>query len=1235
MKRHALISFSRWALVALVCLLMGVGSGCGARQDRVHKYPEVTQDAPLPASIDAMRTLRDAAADDAKTAFIQAYVHLLYVDVDRALEVLMSPVFDEAEAMLRIGRMALLLAHHEDAIEHRVLEPWVQAQDPAQMVAHERVLFTELQRALHIDAIVREDADTLPSALPYGGADSWTVYGPASETWIEALDVQGDAGQVDSIKDLPRHGPQRVHTYPTQLGRLMHNPVPGYLAYYESFVRVDEPTRVAVTRFDAQDYYSVWIGETQVLQRGAKDAIQTGYQTPVVDLEPGVHRVLMAVLSSSASVQPPHLIALEGSVDAFDADLPVEDAPKARLVDRIEPDLSASLAEGYSEDTLTWLVHAAVAMLSDDRLAYALVQDAPQADHPLMAFVRAHLWELTKDAPFAEGVALNILREQPDEAREEYAGLALKEAQILFQSSQDIDALEPLSDWVEREELPPLVLSGYIGMLRRIGMHALAFHLVKELRTAHPQWCEAWSEYFRLALEERDLLVEADFENAPAHCPALRDVERIVTEQWRGRYDTSNAATYRKLVRSAYAPERVSNYFWDLLKTEGTEAARTFLEHAESYGLTDVDTIAERAALTLLESDEEDLTRLLEEFVAAHPERRDTRIVLALLAERPIFEDLRIDGQEVLKAYQKSEGFDGAKSDIVHILSRKAWRVFEGGGAVRVEHEILELNSMQAIEYYGELDIDDDSDVLQIRVIKPDGSVRSPERSDQKESLSLSDVEVGDVIETESFRLFEESHDGVCRIAPQDMIFASHFGGPMFRSELKLIYPQSCEDRIEVETFHYDGEYTTQPLDDGETEHVWTVSEQPAITMEGHMSPYREYGPWARFFTVPDLSRELRPYRQRVETQTTPDPAITARTRKVIRGAKSDEEMLRAIFADVRDNVEEAGMLFSTTARRTARAERGDRLSLLYAMIEAAGFTPEFAWVRAADEALVESPHRFMQDFSGYVLRVKTKDDTFWLTLDSDYTPFDWLDPYYQKQPAILVTGPQRDTFIETPAIAGEKSAEIHRAELWLDASGDARAEWTWTLQDLQSVLWRDMLAQTKSSSERQQNFERLLSDIYGQVSLDRYEITHEKDVDAPLVVSLKGRIEGLANTDGTALEIDDSFFASTMLYSMTSAAHRVTPLMNPYSSYTISDIRIHPPKGYALVRGLSDEEVQYEDSRFTRAVQTRDDAAVAWTVHVEVPAMRVTPEDYPEFMQFGQKVRNLERVRLEWRAQP
>lgn len=1229
MRNGFIFGLSARCFLAWLCaVLLGVSSACGSRQEPPTRLPALEESTVLPNNADALRAWMEEVPTTAETAFLQAHVHMLDVDVKAMHQTLLSPIFDDAAPMLRVGRMALLLANSDTLIDKAPLHEWVATRDVTTMAPQERVLFTELQQTLRMKELEREDAEKVPSALALGGATDWNVVGPMSLVWSEEILERGDAASVQSLDDLALQGPQRKQTYPTVMGRFAHNPQPDGVGYYESFLRVDVPTRVAVTRFGARDFFSVWIDDAPVMQRGVEEANTARYQMPVYDLSPGVYRVLMTLRSNAQSIQPPHIIALDGAIAEFSADAGPAHNGRVTRVSNVAADLTEALARGEEDDVSTWLVHAAVAMLGDDELAYRLVHMDVGEKHPAIELVRARLLDFVRDMPIADSLALQILRGVPD-SWGEVLGVSLKESQIVFRTSEDLDAARSLATMAQRPNAPPHLRSAFAHTMRQLKFDALAFTTLKQLTEEYPDWCSAWDSYLHLALSYRGVLEAEDFSNAPTDCQEVRWLKTVVTEQWQGDNVEYIEAQRRMMMRSAHAPDSATDFFWHLLQADGPDAAEAHLGTLKNHGLKPEDLIAEYAAIALLRNGAVGLEELLQRFVKEHPDRDDTQMVLARLTGAPVIEDMRVDGKKALETYQQSQYFTQSKPDSVYVLDYAAWHLFENGGALNVTHQMVELNSNDAIREMGELGLPKDVEVLELRAIKPDGSVRTPERTSGKSALSMPNMEVGDVLEMETLQFIPEPADGRAHIASGAFYFQSS-STPMFRSQMRVDYPQRWAENVIVETFNFEGEHE-KSVQNGRVQELLTVDNSPSIRAERWTPDFLEYGPWAQFQAYENFEIELQRYNDHVLQQVAPSPDIDALTAKVIEKSKGDEEKIRALFRYVVDEMEQTSGFFGVNARQSARMKQGARLPLLYAMLESAGFSPHLSFIESYDMPKYPSDILSVDHFDAIALYVETKKSSYWLDVSREFAPFDRLAAHTQGQPALLVTGARRGETLQTPKRGWEDAVDKESVEIWLDKKGNARLETVLTFGGDESANWRDALEYMPNNDERHRAMESYLSNIYGQVTLTDVVFEGEKAPDDPLVIRMKATVEELADVNDDALVIDRMFDDVALLSSYTASSTRRLPLLVDVPMFDVLEVAIHPPENYEIVRGLSAEKIEHGEDSYLRNVERTADHGIHWTRSVKVQRKRIEPTEYQLFANFGQKVRNAERVRMTW----
>ena len=117
------------------------------------------------------------------------------------------------------------------------------------------------------------------------------------------------------------------------------------------------------------------------------------------------------------------------------------------------------------------------------------------------------------------------------------------------------------------------------------------------------------------------------------------------------------------------------------------------------------------------------------------------------------------------------------------VLDRAVMRIFPSGTVMTLTHQIVRVDSKDAIDKWGEIAIPPGGEILTLRTHKRDGSTREPEEIAGKETISAADVAIGDYIEWE----YLETRPPSGAFAPGflvDRFFFQSFDAPMARSEL-------------------------------------------------------------------------------------------------------------------------------------------------------------------------------------------------------------------------------------------------------------------------------------------------------------------------------------------------------------------------------------------------------------------------------------------------------------------
>ena len=182
----------------------------------------------------------------------------------------------------------------------------------------------------------------------------------------------------------------------------------------------------------------------------------------------------------------------------------------------------------------------------------------------------------------------------------------------------------------------------------------------------------------------------------------------------------------------------------------------------------------------------ETITALL----AARPEVPEVQRAARALGVPLPLDGFRVEGRAIIRAFEAA----GARytAPAVMVLDRAVMRVFSSGTVMTLTHQIVRVDSKDAVDKWAEIAIPPGGEILTLRTHKRDGSTREPEEIAGKEAISAADVAIGDYIEWE----YLDTRPPAGAFAPGflvDRFFFQSFDAPMARSELLLVSPAGVE----------------------------------------------------------------------------------------------------------------------------------------------------------------------------------------------------------------------------------------------------------------------------------------------------------------------------------------------------------------------------------------------------------------------------------------------------------
>ena len=1233
------IAFGGLVLVWVLGLMLG---GCGA--SRSSSIPDigaavgVVELVEIPEDRAGLEALSVEEPCDPSHALLVAYARELLGDPDGALRVLTGEDGWRADPLLSTARAIAIYRLRDSSTDFdEVAGAWLAREGISGVHPYETWLRTELSHFLAVRASIRDDAPERASGVSLGHPDTWTFYGPQSVMdalpWFES----SAALRVSSLDELPTSSARRRALIAPNASRVEAPEGVSGTVYFEAFLHLSAPLD-ALLVVQSSGNYHVWIGGVEVDRRGPEGASTIAQQAHVVSLDAGVHRVLVQVGSRVRPSLSFRLVPLAGAIDAFDAAaVPVSTGGvRVSRLDRGSPMRwfpSTGAAPGSSEALVSWLARAEIAGMSLDAEAIASLLDAGEAfSHPLAQWMKARLWRGNLAWPVGarQNQMMHALRALGDEWRP-LSGVDELVVELLAGSSQHSSAKEWLDAGGAGVRSPRLVLQ-HAEVLRALGFNALAEVMLQDLQARYPRWCPAVEALMNAWIARGVPVTERALASSEGQCSQAR--AQLAWSQWASAGDWAKVVAHSANA-VARGPSRMENwrrYLRALLLDEAFDDAENALNDAERWGMTDDELARYRADLAFARGQDDVAEQTIVQRRDARPWDVDLQHQASFAQGEATLQDLRKDGLAIAREWFSRE--DRARAEVVYVLDYAAWRYFDTTGGVSLVHQIIQLNSRDAIAQWGEVGAPAGNTLLTIRVIKPDGSVRVPEMIAGKDSISMPSLAVGDLVEVEYLSSIgaiardEDFHD-------TSLFYFASDSAEMAHSEFVVEYPQAWSDAAELELRNFDGHHEASRKDGRVRERMW-VEDVPVFLPEPSMPAVESVLPTARFVFSASEAKLLRAYQNRVVSALSSAPPVVEMAQRLVDGASTARERAQRIFRFVNDEVVDQNGFFSQNALPTLHTLQGDRFALLVSLLEAAGFSVDVALARSFGD---DEVHTELPSFASYgtaALRVTAGRDEFWLMAAGKSTPFDWVLPEIQGQDALVVYGPSVARHLTVPREDAPEKQQT-RAHIQLHADGSADVEVHEILSMEASAYGREDLEYMPNPEDRQRYLEYELSAQFPGLVIENYEILYEHEADRPLERRYRFRVPELAVAQGDAMFLDRGFFVATRAYYNARLDRRRYPLISTYTYDETLAVTLDVDPGLVIDADMEPVDAAWRGISFQRtATRSESTQSLTWTRTLRVPMMKIESDDYAQYADFMRDLAVQERVRLTIRrAQP
>jgi tetratricopeptide (TPR) repeat protein len=570
-------------------------------------------------------------------------------------------------------------------------------------------------------------------------------------------------------------------------------------------------------------------------------------------------------------------------------------------------------------------------------------------------------------------------------------------------------------------------------------------------------------------------------------------------------------------------------------------------------------------------------------------------------------EPYRLKTQPLIDEYERSGTV--LPGTAARVLDYAAFWVHADGSSRMLEHELIKVQSAEAISTMAEQQLQGGL-ILHLRVIKKGGQILEPELIEGKQTVTMPHLEVGDYIETE--RIESNPGDGQRGLS---------YSGPRWffreeniayaRSELVVISPKSKPLLIETRNDVPEPEVTENgPL----VVRRWRVQNSPAAPVEPFGAPVTEFLPSVQLGWGISLSDSLRSMSDAVADLTPVDPRIVRIAQHIVEGVPDSARTERAkrlyrwIVANVQEGEESDG-------RRVVVGKNGNQWRGYIALCRALNIPINYAIAQNRLSLPPNGPFSEAALFTQPLLRVTADHDPIWLSFGGKYTPFGYVSAEARGMPAYVLSD-DKPVAAMVPA-AGALDNVRYDGTFQLNTDGSAELELEQSFFGKYAMGLRNALAEIPEEQLRDVLESRLLGPELRGLELQSYSLDHFDDLDSPLVIRARAKIPGFAQRSGDLLLIAPPF--GPHVAQLAALPQRQTPLLMAEATHREINLHIVLPRGAELASDPIQVKI-VDGDRSVFVADTAKPSELALVRTINLPAGRVQPKDYPEFLAFAQR---------------
>jgi hypothetical protein len=345
---------------------------------------------------------------------------------------------------------------------------------------------------------------------------------------------------------------------------------------------------------------------------------------------------------------------------------------------------------------------------------------------------------------------------------------------------------------------------------------------------------------------------------------------------------------------------------------------------------------------------------------------------------------------------------------------------------------------------------------------------------------------------------------------------------------------------------------------------------------------------------------------------TTPvDPRIVRIAKRIVEAshAKSELDRAKSLYHWVMDNVRTAEE--EDDGRRSIVGKKGNRWSAFAELCRALGIEVHRVVARNALFPKPQGAAESAAQFSERLLRVGSGPYA-WVQLNEQYAPFGYVPAYVRGSQGYLFTANGSETV--TIPTEGVEDRISFNGQFKLAVNGAADGGYDQVFAGRYGSALRQGLAQVGEGRTKDVIQTQILAKNLQGALLKDHAVEHLDDVDVPMVIHMDAEVARFALKTGSKLLSFEPPFAPRLSQFATLATRQTPFLMRSDQDWHVNLV-VELPQG-ARASGVNRAELSFGAMHVSVKDRVEGDRLILER-HVRVPAGRVSPADYAQFVRF------------------